>query len=409
MNLSTLTVSDTVACTSFALSGAVSEPLSLDERLAYWAAHFPIHMPEWHDWRWQFKHRVKTYEQIQQLLVLTESEHEAFQAMGINLPFAITPYYLTLMDPTNPEDPLRKTMIPQSSELFHGPEEYEDPCGEDGAMVAPGLVHRYPDRVLFLVNETCAVYCRYCTRSRLVGSGAHEVDFEQAYAYLEAHPEIRDVLISGGDPLIMSDEKLDRILTRLRQIPHLEVVRIGSKIPMVMPQRITDELCTMLKKHHPFFMSVHVAHPDELTPEATAALNKLADAGIPTFSQTVLMAGVNDSLAVMKPLMTGLLKRRVRPYYLYQCDPVQGTRHFRTPVQKGLEIIEGLRGHITGYAVPTYVIDAPGGGGKTPISPHYVIGQDDETQELILKNFKGTIHRYPLVNLEARSKNSSKV
>jgi lysine 2,3-aminomutase len=389
-------VTDLSACqTRF----ASSEPLTPEARLEYWKQHFPIDTPAWQDWRWQFKNRVKTYAHIQTLLQLTESEHEAFQAMGINLPFAITPYYLTLIDPKNPNDPLRKTMIPQASELFHGVEEYEDPCGEDGAMVAPGLVHRYPDRVLFLVNETCAVYCRYCTRSRLVGSGEHEVNFEEAYAYLEAHPEIRDVLISGGDPLIMSDEKLDAILTRLRQIPHLEVVRIGSKVPMVMPQRITDSLCAMLKKHHPFFMSIHVAHPHELTPEATLALNKLADAGVPTFSQTVLMAGVNDTLDIMKPMMTGLLKHRVRPYYIYQCDPVKGTRHFRTSIQKGLEIIEGLRGHITGYAVPTYVIDAPGGGGKTPISPHYVMGQDDETQELILKNYKGTIHRYPLQTL----------
>jgi lysine 2,3-aminomutase len=360
----------------------------------YWHRFFPIGSEDWQDWRWQFRHRVKTREEIARLLPLTSEEEAAFETMGINLPFAITPYYLSLINPNDPQDPIRKTMIPQSSELFHGPEEMDDPCGEDGKMVAPGLVHRYPDRVLFLVNETCAVYCRYCTRSRLVGSGEHEVDFEAAYEYLEAHPEVRDVLISGGDPLVMRDEKLAAILARLRSIPHIEVIRIGSKIPAVMPQRITPEFCDMLKQFHPFFMSVHFAHPRELTPEVCEALNRLADAGVPTFSQTVLMRGVNDSLAVMKPLMLGLLKNRVRPYYIYQCDPVKGTRHFRVPVETGLQIMAGLRGHITGYAVPTYVIDAPGGGGKTPVSPNYVSDWTPGGQ-LVLRNYEGKSFVYP--------------
>lgn len=361
---------------------------------AYWQRFFPIGSEDWQDWRWQFRHRVKMREEIARLLPLTPEEEAAFEAMGINLPFAITPYYLSLINPNDPHDPIRKTMIPQSSEFFHGPEEMDDPCGEDGRMVAPGLVHRYPDRVLFLVNETCAVYCRYCTRSRLVGSGEHEVDFEAAYQYLESHPEVRDVLISGGDPLVMRDEKLAAILSRLRSIPHIEVIRIGSKIPAVMPQRITPEFCEMLKQFHPFFMSIHFAHPRELTPEVSVALNRLADAGVPTFSQTVLMRDVNDSLAVMKPLMLGLLKNRVRPYYIYQCDPVKGTRHFRIPVEKGLEIMAGLRGHITGYAVPTYVIDAPGGGGKTPLAPNYV-SDWVPGEQVVLRNYEGKTFIYP--------------
>jgi lysine 2,3-aminomutase len=345
--------------------------------------------PDWHDWKWQFRNRLKSLATLREFMPVTTDEAAAFAQGGMNLPFAITPYYLGLIDPMNPDDPIRKTVIPRAAEFVNSPTEMVDPCGEDGAMVAPGLVHRYPDRVLFLVNETCSVYCRYCTRSRLVGSGEHEVDYEAAYDYLRRHPEIRDVLISGGDPLVMDDHKLEAIISRLREIPHIEIVRMGSKVPVVLPQRVTPALVNMLKKYHPFFMSVHFLHPAEITPEAC---NRLADAGIPVFSQTVLLKGVNDDPEVMRRLMTKLLTLRVRPYYIYQCDPVQGTAHFRTTVQKGLEIMRHLRGHITGYAVPTYVIDAPGGGGKVPVSPDYVVSMDDE--RVILRNYEGKEYTY---------------
>ncbi len=348
--------------------------------------------PEWHDWKWQFRNRVTTLETLKQFMLVTPEEEKAFQAAGKNLPFAVTPYYLDLINPCDPQDPIRKTVIPRVAEFTTAPSEMVDPCGEDSHMPVPGLVHRYPDRVLFLVNETCSVYCRYCTRSRLVGSGKHQVEFGEVYEYLRNHPEVRDVLISGGDPLVMSDEKLEGIIQNLRAIPHLDIVRIGSKIPVVLPQRITDDLVNMLKKCHPFYMSIHFLHPAEITPEVEAACNKLADAGIPTFSQTVLLKGVNDDPAVMKELMLKLLKIRVRPYYIYQCDPVQGTTHFRTSVDKGLEIMEHLRGHITGYGVPTYVIDAPGGGGKIPISPDYIVSR--EPGKITLRNFRNQVYEY---------------
>lgn len=349
---------------------------------------------QWDDWQWQFRNRVKTLEGLQKILTPTREEEIAFHMAGTNLPFAITPYYMTLIDPDNPDDPIRKTVVPRVDELAHGEHEYVDPLAEEGNMVVPGLVHRYPDRVLFLINDTCSVYCRYCTRARVVGSGELRPDFEEAYAYLEQHPEIRDVLISGGDPLVFSDDRLERILSRLRAIKHLEIIRIGSKIPVVMPQRITDDLVNMLKKYHPFFMSIHFLHPTEITPEVVDVCNKLADAGIPTFSQTVLLKGVNDDPAVMKRLMQQMLTLRVRPYYLYQCDPVQGTGHFRTSIKTGLDIMEHLRGHTTGYAVPTYVVDAPGGGGKIPVSPDYVLSETDD--KIVLRNYEGKTFEYHL-------------
>ena len=348
--------------------------------------------PDWQDWKWQFRHRVTTLDALKKYVCTTSEEDKAFQAAGKNLPFAITPYYLDLINPHDAHDPIRKTVIPHLAEFMTSPEEMVDPCGEDGSMVVPGLVHRYPDRVLFLVNETCSVYCRYCTRSRLVGSGDHEVDFSAAYNYLRQHPEVRDVLISGGDPLVMRDEKLENILRNLRDIPSIEIVRIGTKMPVVLPQRITPALVNMLKQFHPFYMSIHFLHPAEITPEVTRACNMLADAGIPTFSQTVLLAGVNDDPEVMKTLMKKLLMLRVRPYYIYQCDPVQGTSHFRTTVQKGLDIMEHLRGHMTGYGVPTYVIDAPGGGGKVPVTPDYVVSQQNGVTTL--RNYKNQVYTY---------------
>jgi len=348
--------------------------------------------PEWHDWKWQFRNRITTLEGIKRYVPLTPEEEKAFQAAGKNLPFAITPYYLDLMNPLNPADPLRKTVIPQMAEFVTTPDERVDPCGEDAHMPVPGLVHRYPDRVLFLVNETCSVYCRYCTRSRIVGSGKHQVDYSAVYEYLRNHPEVRDVLISGGDPLIMSDDKLEGIIRNLRAIPHIEIVRVGSKVPVVLPQRITDDLVSMLKQYHPFYMSIHFLHPDEITPEVTQACNRLADAGIPTFSQTVLLKGVNDDPAVMKRLMQKLLMLRVRPYYIYQCDPVQGTSHFRTRLDDGLAIMQSLRGHTTGYAIPTYVVDAPGGGGKIPVNPDTIVSRTPN--RTTLRNFQGHTYHY---------------
>ena len=276
--------------------------------------------------------------------------------------------------------------------------EEDDPLGEDGDTSTPGLVHRYPDRVLFLTTGFCSTYCRYCTRSRMVGETNGEYSFnisnwEKAAQYIEAHPEIRDCLLSGGDPLSIGDDKLEWLLNRLRSIKHLEFIRIGTKIPVVMPQRITPKLTRMLKKVHPLWMSIHFTHPNELTKETTEACNRLADAGIPLGSQTVLLKGINDDINVMKPLMQGLLKVRVKPYYIYQCDPVSGSSHFRTPVQKGIDIIEGLRGHTTGYANPQFVVDAPGGGGKIPLLPDYIAGRDGD--DLLLRNFEGGIYRYP--------------
>jgi lysine 2,3-aminomutase len=349
------------------------------------------HQDTWHDWKWQFRNRVQSLDVLKQYLTVTPEEEEAFKKGGINLPFAITPYYLDLIQ-QNPFGPLRKTVVPVINEFDVSQYEMSDPCGEDKNSPVPGLVHRYPDRVLFLINETCSVYCRYCTRSRLVGSGEHRVDFSATYEYLRQHTEIRDVLISGGDPLVWSDDRLEEVISTLRGIPHIEIIRIGTKVPVVMPQRVTDNLVNMLKKYHPFYMSIHFLHPDEMTPEVQAACNKIADAGIPTFSQTVLLKDVNDDPVVMKQLMHQLLKVRVRPYYIYQCDPVKGTAHFRTSIDKGLEIMEHLRGHTTGYAIPTYVVDAPGGGGKIPVSPNYLVMIEDG--KTVLRNYEHQVFEY---------------
>jgi lysine 2,3-aminomutase len=334
--------------------------------------------------------------QLEQMLVLSDDEHQALEQAGSMLPVSITPYYMSLVSRDDPLQPLRRTVVPTAQEFVRARGEADDPLGEDHDSPVPGLVHRYPDRVLLLALDFCTSYCRYCTRSRVVGHGEiapHEDRLEQAFDYIRRTPAIRDVLLSGGDPLFLSDQRLDWILSRLRAIPHVEFIRIGTKMPAVLPQRITRELCRVLRRYHPLWMSLHFAHPDECTPESYQACTRLADAGIPLGSQTVLLRGVNDSVETMKKLMHGLLKMRVRPYYLYQCDPITGSSHFRTSVDKGLEIIEGLRGHTTGYAVPTYVIDAPGGGGKIPLQPNYVTGRDGD--DLLLRNFRGEQYRYP--------------
>lgn len=352
---------------------------------------------DWNDWRWQLRSRIKSLSDLERVFRLSEEERSAVARHSGSLPVGITPYYASLLDRENQEDGLRRTHIPVGQEYIRAPGEADDPLGEDHDAAVPGLVHRYPDRVLFLATGFCSTYCRYCTRSRMVGDAGGEHSFsrrqwDQAFAYLEAHPEIRDVLISGGDALTLSDDKLDFLLARLRSIKHIEFIRIGTKVPIVLPMRVTRALVRVLRKYHPLWMSIHVTHPSELTPEATQALTRLADAGIPLGSQTVLLKGINDDVAVMRNLMHGLLMRRVKPYYLYQCDPITGSAHFRTTVDKGIEIIEGLRGHTTGYAVPQYVIDAPGGGGKVPLLPEYVVGRDGD--DLILRNFEGGLYRY---------------
>jgi lysine 2,3-aminomutase len=359
---------------------------------------FPEATPaEWNDWHWQLRHRIREVHALSKVIALSEDERRAMTSMAGQLPLAITPYYASLLDRHNPFQPIRRCVVPVTGEYLHSAGEAADPLGEDHDSPVPGLVHRYPDRVLFLITDFCSTYCRYCTRSRMVGHGngfsANMARWEQALAYITDTPAVRDVLLSGGDPLTLPDESLQWLLSRLRRIKHVEFLRIGTKAPVVLPQRITSSLTRMLKKHHPLWMSIHFTHPEELTPEASQACERLADAGIPLGSQTVLLAGINDGVETMRTLVHGLLKVRVKPYYLYQCDPILGSAHFRTPVGKGLEIIRGLRGHTTGYAVPAYVIDAPGGGGKIPLLPDYVVGRDGEN--LLLANYEGRVFRYP--------------
>jgi lysine 2,3-aminomutase len=352
---------------------------------------------EWNDWQWQLKNRITGLETLSQMIWLSDDEISTIIRRGGSIPLSITPYYASLLDAMDPEQPVRRTVIPRSLEFQQSWEESDDPLGEESDSPVPGLVHRYPDRVLFLVTNFCSTYCRYCTRSRILDHGNGDQPskqrWEQAIDYIASTPQVRDVLLSGGDPLTMSDENLDWLLQKLRAIPHVELLRIGTKAPVVLPQRITAKLTSVLKRYHPLWLSIHFTHPEELTPEVGQACARLADAGIPLGSQTVLLAGINDDVEVMTRLVHGLIKIRVKPYYLYQCDPISGSSHFRTSIEKGLEIIRGLRGHTTGYAVPTYVIDAPGGGGKIPLLPEYVAGRDDH--HLLLRNYQGQIYRYP--------------
>ena len=338
------------------------------------------------------RHSLRSLADLERRFKLTPAERRAMGNLAGRPPVAITPYYADLVARSRA---LRKTMVPAPAEFWRAPGEFEDSLGEDGHSPVPGLVHTYPDKVLFLVTDRCAAYCRYCTRSRLVGSGAlksSEAAWARAVAYIRRTPAIRDVLISGGEPLMLSDGRLEGLLRRLRAIRHVELIRISTKVPAVLPQRITPALARMLRKYHPLWLSVHFIHPDELTPEAGRACARLADAGIPMCSQTVLLKGVNDKPAVMKKLMLGLLRFRVKPYYLHQCDAVAGCSHFRTPVEKGIELVRGLHGFTTGYAVPTLMIDAPGGGGKVPVSPDYVAGR--EGAEWQLRNYRGKVFRY---------------
>ena len=374
------------------------QPASSDKTLAFRKNFYPqISDREWNDWHWQLRNRITGFRELERFLCLSEAERRAADPSHAMFPLAVTPYFLSLIDRDNPDQSLRRTVIPDCLEHRHAAEEAEDPLGEEKDSPLPGLVHRYPDRVLFLVTDFCSTYCRYCTRSRIVGkkqSPRLQLDrWQAALKYIAGTPAVRDVLLSGGDPLTMSNDRLEWLLSRLRQIPHVEIVRIGTKVPVVLPQRILPSLVRMLKRYHPLWLSIHFAHPDELTPETRAACRRLADGGIPLGSQTVLLSGINDTVDTMKRLYQGLLKIRVKPYYLYQCDPIIGSGHFRTPVSKGIGIIQGLRGHTSGYAVPSYVIDGPGGGGKIPLLPEYLIGR--EGNDLLLRNYQGRICRYP--------------
>ena len=353
---------------------------------------------EWSDWKWQLKNRITSLEQLENYLALTPEERDGCRLTQNKLSLAITPYFFNLIDPHDPEDPLRKQVVPRIDEMHTTPEERLDPIGEEADKVVDGIVHRYPDRVLFLVTDRCAAYCRYCTRSRLV-SNAQDYNFhpklESSLNYIRTHPEIRDVLLSGGDPLLLSDSKLDYLLSELRKIPHVEFIRIGSRIPVFLPQRITPALCEILKKQGPIWLNIHVNHPNECSMELHNACERLSFAGVPLGNQSVLIRGVNDDVNTMRSLIHRLLMIRVRPYYLYQCDLITGSSHLRTNVQKGIEIIRSLRGHTTGYAIPQFVIDAPGGGGKIPLNPDYV--KKVTSTEIIMSNFQGEEYRYPLI------------
>jgi lysine 2,3-aminomutase len=375
----------------------IASPRPLQEHfLSFCHRFFPTATEEnWNDWQWQLQNRITSSRQLAKIINLSDNERNSFHFQDTALPLAITPYYASLISPDNPGQPIRRTMIPVMSELLVSAGESPDPLGEERHSPVPGLIHRYPDRVLFLVTDYCSSYCRYCTRSRMVGrrKASGKKQWQKAIDYIAATPSVRDVLLSGGDPLTLADEQIDWLLGSIRRIPHVELIRIGTKAPVVLPQRITPGLVEMLRKHHPLWMSIHCTHPEELTTEMQTACTRLADAGIPLGSQTVLLSGINDSVDTMRRLMHGLVKMRVKPYYLYQCDPILGSSHFRTPVSKGLEIYQGLRGYTTGYAVPNYVIDAPGGGGKIPLIPETVAGRDGN--DLLIRNYEGNIYRYP--------------
>lgn len=360
----------------------------------YWA-----HVADalWDDWHWQLTHRITTVEQLQRLLpTLTPEEYAGTMLANTKLALAITPYFFNLIDAGDTECPIRRQVIPRIQETHTAPWEMSDPCGEESDSPVPGLVHRYPDRVLFLVTDRCAAYCRYCTRSRLV-SNASGYDFhpafEQQVDYIRRTPSVRDVLLSGGDPLLLSDAKLEQLLSALRAIPHVEFLRLGTRIPIFLPQRITPALCALLRRFAPLFVSIHSNHPRELTVEARDALGRLADAGIPLGNQSVLLRGVNDDPGVMRAQVHKLLRCRVRPYYLYQCDLIRGSAHLRTSVRAGIRLMESLRGHTTGYAVPQYVIDAPGGGGKVPVNPEYVLSHNND--RVVIRNYEGEVFEYP--------------
>ena len=350
---------------------------------------------QWNNWHWQVGHRISDLETLKKYIPLSPEEEEGVKKALENFRMAITPYYLSLIDPNDQHDPVRAQSIPVGAEAYRSPEDLVDPLEEDGDSPVTGLTHRYPDRVLFLITDMCSMYCRHCTRRRLAGQrdGARTLaEIDACIEYIRNTPAVRDVLLSGGDALLISDDKLEYILKKLREIEHVEIVRLGTRTPVVMPQRITPELVEMLRKYHPVWLNTHYNHPNEITPEAQKACAMLADAGIPLGNQSVLLRGVNDCVHTMLDLVHALAYIRVRPYYIYQCDLSLGISHFRTSVSKGIEIIEGLRGHTSGYCVPTFVVDAPGGGGKIPVMPEYLISQGP--RHVVLRNFEGVITTY---------------
>jgi lysine 2,3-aminomutase len=381
--------------TQKAVLESVSLPRSTKRALEQISLYKDVNPLDWEDWHWQIKHRVRTKEELEQIIKLTAEEEEGIKKASGRLSMAITPYWASLMDPEDPNCPLRRQAVPVAMESVVSPHEMVDPCAEDRDSPAPHLVHRYPDRVLLLATEHCVMYCRHCTRRRLVGDGKDDNStsrFDAAIEYLKANRKVRDVLISGGDPFILEDEEIEALIQKIRAISHIEFLRLGTRVPVTLPQRITEKLINMLKKYSPLWISIHFNHPKEITKRCKIACDMLSDAGIPLGSQTVLLKGINDRPYIMRRLMQELLQIRVRPYYIYQCDPVRGTQHFRTPVAAGINIMEKLRGHTSGYAVPVYVIDGPGGGGKIPVGPNYILSQ--AKGKYVLRNYRGKIYTY---------------
>lgn len=353
--------------------------------------------PSWNNWKWQFANRITTVDELATIIRLSETEKKNISKCLEQFRMAITPYYASLIDPSDPRDPVRMQAVPSIEETYYCENDLADPLNEEADSPVPHLVHRYPDRVLLLVTYICSTYCRHCTRRRVVGEEdtmINDIELEAALTYIKAHKEIRDVLISGGDPLVMSTKKLENIISRIRKIPHVDIIRIGTRVPVVMPMRITDSLLSMLKKYHPIWINTHFNHPKEITPEAERACAAIVNAGIPLGNQSVLLKGINDNAETMKELLLKLVHMRVRPYYLYQCDLSKGISHFRTNVETGVDILHSLTGYISGYAVPRFVIDAPHGGGKIPINYDYVISKDD--REVVMENYKGDIYKYPV-------------
>lgn len=367
-------------------------PASFESKRAPFFKEIPDE--KWNDWRWQMANRLNSVEDFNQVLKLTPSEEKALSTPGL-FRVDVTPYYVSLINPDDVDDPIRKQIIPTAGEVDVFTGMMEDSLAEDRHSPVPGLVHRYPDRVLMLVTTQCASYCRYCTRARIVGDPTQtfsRTDFDAQIEYLKNTPQVRDVLLSGGDPLTLAPKVLEELLTRLREIPHIEIIRIGSRVPVFMPMRVTTELTDMLQKFHPLWFNIHVNHPNEISQELADSMDKLSRAGIPLGNQSVLLAGINDCVHIQRDLVQKLVRIRVRPYYLYQCDLVEGAGHFRTPISKGIEIIEGLRGHTSGFSVPTFVVDAPGGGGKIPVMPNYYISSSDH--KVVLRNYEGYITTY---------------
>jgi len=362
-----------------------------------------VSQSDWNDWRWQLSHVIRDIPTLERVISLDASEKHDLKRCLAKFRMAITPYYAALMDARDRQCPVRLQAVPSIEELRNDPDDLDDPLHEDVDSPVPGLTHRYPDRVLLLVTNICSMNCRHCTRRRMVGfedTPLSKACLDKAVKYISGNKSVRDVLISGGDPLTLSDEHLETILQRLRAIKHVEIIRIGTRVPVVMPMRITDKLAAMLKKYHPLYVNTHFNHSKEMTAEARQACARLADAGIPLGNQSVLLRGVNDSQSTMKRLVHNLLMARVKPYYIYQCDLSKGISHFRTSVSKGIEIVESLRGHTTGMAVPTYVVDAPGGGGKIPVMPSYMISQSDK--KIVLRNYEGVITSYSLPQVVSR-------